>query len=734
MSTQLEPVAEVSLPDEIAAQLPNLRERTQFRALLLANPNYFGNLKVSALPPVLNLQANTSYEAIGCVGYQPQARRLEAVIFINHPYGYGGDICSNGTPEFVRFYLSFDNGATWLDQGLTGFTAYNIPAGTAGRKRLEYAVTLQISPPQKFCTQSNRAKARAILSWNAPPPPNDPDFVPVWGDVHDTYIQIQPRRRFPLKDVFTVANVKLPPLVTEVVDLSQTVEAVQPVALSVGDLQKLYADKGVEPHRFAFAEAQQFIAQPALAASSSLAGLGLNLADLAAKLVVNEGDGNTRYERLECVGLNPNLDTLVGVIRLRLPSGFSGGPCTSGSWEYVTFWGDFDNNGTFETCLGTAAVNVHDFADLPKEGLEYAVFLPVDLNKYRRPCEAGPVVVRIRAILSWQAVPPCNNPNYVPVWGNREETLIHIKPGTSVGPDFNVPVIETVGSMEVGDINPGTGLASGVASLVGFTAEQSPFGGEVVIRGRITNAPDVSNGAAPLKYRVWLRKVGDPWNKLTTPFPLQLSQILNWTFSDIPDITQTVDSDDWYTYRADPVGGGPGNAQILTGEVLARWQTGGLNGLYQIQVEVQNPANVVWWSNTVTLKLDNVRPDAALAITSGGGNCADFTIGDLISGTYSVSDLHFGALALSLLPANGGSFTVPAPLPPGGLMPLRRTFAGGVPTVGEAGVWTLDTSGLPRCGYVIHLSVSDRTIVNSGHIGFSDSAVVGLCLREPDEE
>ena len=27
------------------------------------------------------------------------------------PFGYGGDICSSGTPEYVRFYLSFDNGA-----------------------------------------------------------------------------------------------------------------------------------------------------------------------------------------------------------------------------------------------------------------------------------------------------------------------------------------------------------------------------------------------------------------------------------------------------------------------------------------------------------------------------------------------------------------------------------------------------------------------------------------------
>ena len=53
------------------------RERLQFRALVLANPNYFGNIKASPFPPVLNIQSNTTYEEIGCVGFQPQLNRLE---------------------------------------------------------------------------------------------------------------------------------------------------------------------------------------------------------------------------------------------------------------------------------------------------------------------------------------------------------------------------------------------------------------------------------------------------------------------------------------------------------------------------------------------------------------------------------------------------------------------------------------------------------------------------------
>lgn len=51
-------------------------ERSQFRAFLVSNPNYFGNLKLSLFPAVLNIQGNTTYEEIGCVGFHPQFAAL----------------------------------------------------------------------------------------------------------------------------------------------------------------------------------------------------------------------------------------------------------------------------------------------------------------------------------------------------------------------------------------------------------------------------------------------------------------------------------------------------------------------------------------------------------------------------------------------------------------------------------------------------------------------------------
>ncbi len=48
------------------------RARGQFRALLLTNPNYFGNLKESPFTPVLPIQSNTTYEEIGGSSHEPQ--------------------------------------------------------------------------------------------------------------------------------------------------------------------------------------------------------------------------------------------------------------------------------------------------------------------------------------------------------------------------------------------------------------------------------------------------------------------------------------------------------------------------------------------------------------------------------------------------------------------------------------------------------------------------------------
>jgi len=79
----------------IVAEIPAPEfERRRFRELLLKNPNYFGNIKVSPFKPVKKVESNTSYEELKCVGYNPTLERLEAVVYVKKNYGYGGGICS----------------------------------------------------------------------------------------------------------------------------------------------------------------------------------------------------------------------------------------------------------------------------------------------------------------------------------------------------------------------------------------------------------------------------------------------------------------------------------------------------------------------------------------------------------------------------------------------------------------------------------------------------------------
>src|SRR5262245_13005934 len=361
------------------------KERAGFKSLLLANPNYFGNLPESSFTPVLPISGNTFYEELACVGYHPQQERLEGVVYLYQPSGYGTGICGPGTPEYVRFYLSFDNGATWQDQGMTSFQAYNIPEGTDGGKRLEYAVSLAVDPKRKLCVFDSLIRVRAILSWNNPPPANQPNWPPVWGNVREATIQVEPRRFIFPPDIFDLAKIKLPPTLKEVLDLETPIPT-KVKALGAVELSKLYKDKGVPAHRFAFKELAAFASAQTTLSAEALTSLlpGIVIDPGIGDILFPPTDGDVSYEELRCIGLDPNSpDTLVGVIQIKKSTGYSGGPCTDGSREYVTFWADFDGNGSFETCLGTASVRVYDLSGIPPSGVYYAVRLPVDLNPYR---------------------------------------------------------------------------------------------------------------------------------------------------------------------------------------------------------------------------------------------------------------------------------------------------------------------------------------------------------------
>ena len=123
-----------------------MQQRNNFKSHLASNFNYFGNMKNTDSNPVIAIHNDTTFEELKCVGLQPSLNRLEAVVHIKQQSGYSGHICSPGSREYIRFYISMDNGLKWQDQGSTSFSVHDIP----DKKPLEYAATLEINPKKLF--------------------------------------------------------------------------------------------------------------------------------------------------------------------------------------------------------------------------------------------------------------------------------------------------------------------------------------------------------------------------------------------------------------------------------------------------------------------------------------------------------------------------------------------------------------------------------------------------------
>ena len=154
------------------------------RNLLLANPNYFGNLPENSFKVVLNINGDTRYESLGRVRYIPLLGQLCASIKLHQDRGYSFHVGDPNSREFVRFYISYDHGETWQDQGLTSINVCD-QAGTSQRVHL---VTKRIHLQEDAGSADDAPIIRATLSWKTSPPPDAPDWTPLWGNVLEAQI------------------------------------------------------------------------------------------------------------------------------------------------------------------------------------------------------------------------------------------------------------------------------------------------------------------------------------------------------------------------------------------------------------------------------------------------------------------------------------------------------------------------------------------------------------------
>ena len=727
-------------------------ERRHFIPRLLTNPNYFGNLPDSPYKPVKEIIANTSYEELKCIGFSPELSRLEGVVWIKQPTGYDGGLCTSGSQEYVSFYLSYDNGATWLAQGTVNFTVYDV----TGPHPLEYAVSLPIQTDKKLCYEANLPLVRAILSWGTPP--SGPNAHPVWGNIIETRIQIPGfLLDVSLPILLSAAQVTLPPALAAIVAPDATIKLQAPQALSATALSGQYANTAVPPHRFLQAQIQSALKNPAsLAASSAyLSNLGVDVSAVLKALAATSG--NTDYEQLECIGLEEgdgNPDALAATLVIKLPTGYLGSPCFAGSYEYVAFWIDW---GAGWVWVGTTSTNVHDIAAIPLEGLSFAVLLPVNLNAHRKTCEEGPVTAQVRAILSWNSPPPPSNPDFVPVWGNRLDTNILVNPGAGVQIGDFTPYITSICAAAPCDINPLSGWANPGTG-------DNPFGASIAIYGYIPGAPLFVDPPVGLPvYQVTVQQIDTTTNTLisgtqqtlTDPFPINILKQVGGGFPTSTSQNQTA-TGGYFTYQPMTPNPGVGWNSVTLGELggganpLAVWNSV-VEGTYLISVTAWDATKTTSYlagkvlctdgttRQNVVIDLDQTPPNAEFVITGykAGGvgpilpatDCATFTVGDIICGTYSVSDLHLG----------GFSFEAePTPSPTSGFTVFDGTTqlsgngesypAGSTPTGTVTGTWQYNTAGLPPCGYTIQLFSNDRTIVDCNGSWENNSQFQGFCL------
>ena len=543
----------------------------------------------------------TKYEELKAIGFYPESDLLEGFIQIKLPTGYKTGLCQSGSYEYVRFFADWEDNGIFEDLGVSQVNVHDIPNALATCldtfKPLTYTVFLNTQSP-KMGRDYELVKIRAILSWEEIPEEQNPDFIPVWGNVIEATIQIKPvyfLKPELLKGLEDVAKFDLYKK-QYYIDLPEQSKQI----LKPNELQALYQDQKVSDLRFNYPAI--YVKAKPLLESQLLKKKELQIATVQNQLAKLHPDlpklTNTQFEELNLAGLNYDLDMLTAVLTIKSPYGYSGGLCTKGSNEYVGFW-LYVWDPVQKLCswryMGTASVNVHDIPTIPATGLKYAVKLPADLSWLKKPCDS-PVVLKVRAILSWQVPPPSDKPFYLPYWGNRVDTLIQPKPQVTASTK-QVPFISVVSGMVVENIsgNPqtvvpsgiGDGYANGPSVYGGFTALESPFGGTIAICGHIANPPnDPATDANKVQYRVQYRKSSATnWSDLQNAFTIWISTWngASWSMSS----KKQVPVGGYYRYEEDltlPV------QHFVEGNVLAQWVTPVAegDGLYEIRVLVKD--------------------------------------------------------------------------------------------------------------------------------------------------
>ena len=684
-----------------------------------ARNNFHLELALGIIQP----KSVTLWEEVRCIGYNSQMMRLEAVVDIKQSTGYSGGLCTVASREYVRFYVDFKDGSGFRDMGLASFKSADISDTPPGPQHpLSYMLYLYINDEQyrRFtdCTHAVIPTMRAILSWNVAPPPNTPGYIPHYGNVRNADIQLEKRWFILAADVIDFAK---QPALAAILKPEMHIPLPDPAPVEAKLIHAEYKKAHIPDHRTFFATVGSAISTPM---DFSKAVSQVNISELAAikfdpsKIisliapVPNEKDADITFEEVTCVGLNTDTDTLGAVVHIKKSTGYSGNLCQKGSMEHIAFWADWNNDGTFDQYLGTISFPTHDISNMPAGGLYYNVALPIDLSNRLMSCKT-PNIIRVRAVLSWEALPSTTNPNQLNTWGNSIDALVQLRPGRESGLHT---IISLVGNVDRFMIDPAQHLYDYNAFAPTYNNNR-PWGGSTNICGII----DRNGFNGVIKYRLSYKPFGAPdaayqpvsqtesFGRWNSGLPLILGVNPGWQ-------TQTADANGWYIYDVNPALGifdiwDNGLLSTLNGAALA-------DGTYTIRFEYTDEFGIPQVGDVFSIVINNqgmsISPTANLVVDMtkdldlviDGGDCHSYTSADsLINGHLRAVHPFFALWTLDLQPTSHTHGALPSP--------TSRAYSAIGDTGNANAPWTLDTKPLDPCGYTVSISARTRVILNS---------------------
>lgn len=136
---------------------------------------------------------NTAYEELTCVGLNTPSDTFGAIVHVKRPAGYGGDLCSTGSQEYVAFWADWDgDGVFEAYLGTASVGVHDISTVPAGGLYYSVLLPAALGDHLQACSAPNVVNLRAVLSWAVPPSTVDPNAIPFWGNRLDTHVQVRP--------------------------------------------------------------------------------------------------------------------------------------------------------------------------------------------------------------------------------------------------------------------------------------------------------------------------------------------------------------------------------------------------------------------------------------------------------------------------------------------------------------------------------------------------------------